>query len=147
MAEDGHRPVVLIDLDRTLAEYDEFEGWTKIGRPREFAKEFVRYFKEYGWITVLWSSRPDFSLQKVWLEVHDFTDPDVGEGLVADDNGILLFDYIGTYPTEKLINPAKPLADLIIDDRTWPWNGQPVPLKELMTSLLDKGVLQEYKKE
>ena len=42
-------PYVLIDLDDTLAEFNGYKGWQHIGRPRPFAQEFVRKFKEHGW--------------------------------------------------------------------------------------------------
>ena len=136
-------PYVLIDLDDTLAEYDGYKGWRHIGPPRSFAQEFVRKFKEHGWKTVLWSTRAEVGMMKEWLEQHDFVDKLVGEGLVGDDRGHLLFDHIGQSPLNAIYgsNPAKPLADLIIDNAAWPFCGEPVPLEEVMSDLLRRRAL------
>ncbi len=136
-------PYVLIDLDDTLAEYEGYKGWRHIGLPRPFAREFVRKFKEHGWKTVLWSTRAEVGLMKEWLEEHGFVDELVNEGLVDDDGSHLLFDYIGQSPLNAAYgsNPAKPLADLIIDNAAWPFCGRPVPLEEVMSDLLRRGVL------
>ncbi len=108
-------PYVLIDLDDTLAEFDGYQGWQHIGPPRPFAQSFVRKFKEHQWKTILWSTRAEVGLMKLWLEEHDFFDSEVGEGLHGDTDGHLLFDYIGQSPLNAVYgsNPAKPLADLI----------------------------------
>jgi hypothetical protein len=141
----GDKPVVLIDLDDTLAEYDGYKGWKDIGEPRPYAQEFVLTFKKYDWITVLWSTRSEFGYLRDWLEKHSFSDPEYGEGLANEKNGILLFDYIGTWPVPFPYNPAKPVADLMIDDRMWPFCGEPVPLKEVMRDLLSREILQRPK--
>ena len=81
---------------------------------------------------------------KQWLEEHDFFDPQVGEGLHGDTDGHLLFDYIGQSPLNAIYgsNPAKPLADLIIDNAAWPFCGEPVPLEEVMNDLCRRGILE-----
>lgn len=136
-------PYVLIDLDDTLAEYDVYKGWRHIGLPRPFAREFVLKFKEHGWKTVLWSTRAEVGLMKEWLEKHGFVDTEFGDGLACDNDGHLLFDYIGQSPLNAAYgsNPAKPLADLIIDNAAWPFCGEPVPLEEVMDDLCRRGVL------
>ncbi len=136
-------PYVLIDLDDTLAEYNGYQGWQHIGTPRPFAREFVREFKAHGWKTILWSTRAEVGLMKQWLEVHGFVDKSVGEGLVGDVDGRLLFDYIGQSPLNATYgsNPAKPLADLIIDNAAWPFCGQPVPLEKVMNDLRQREFL------
>jgi len=137
-------PYVLIDLDDTLAEFDGYQGWQHIGPPREYAREFVRKFKEHQWKTILWSTRSEVGRMKQWLEEHDFFDSQVGEGLHGDTDGRLLFDYIGQSPLNAVYgsNPAKPLADLIIDNAAWPFCGAPVPLEEVMNGLCHRVILE-----
>lgn len=137
-------PYVLIDLDDTLAEYDGYKGWRHIGPPRPFAQEFVRKFKQHAWKTILWSTRAEVGMMKEWLEENGFIDEELGKGLASDDNGSLLFDYIGQSPLNAAYgsNPAKPLADLIIDNAAWPFCGEPVPLEEVMDDLCRRGLLE-----
>ena len=136
-------PYVLIDLDDTLAEYDGYRGWEHIGPPREYAQEFVRQFKAHGWKTILWSTRAEVGYMKQWLERNGFTDNEVGEGLAGDEDGRLLFDYIGQSPLNALLgsNPAKAVADLIIDNACYPFCGEPVPLAKVMNDLCQRGIM------
>jgi len=136
-------PIVLVDLDDTLAESNGYEGWNVIGHPRDYAHEFVWQFKRHGWKTVLWSTRAEVGRLKQWLIDHRFTDDEFGEGLACDIDGNLLFDYIGQSPINPFFgsNPAKPVADLIIDNSAWPFCGEPVPLEDVMNDLLGRGIL------
>lgn len=81
---------------------------------------------------------------KEWLHQHNFNDKEVGEGPASDEGGHLLFDYIGQSPLNAIYgsNPAKPLADLIIDNAAWPFCGEPVPLEKVMDDLCQQGVLE-----
>jgi hypothetical protein len=136
-------PYVLIDLDDTLAEYNGYRGWKHIGPPREYARTFVRKFKEHGWKTILWSTRAEVGHLVEWLERHGFVDDEVGEGLAGDEDGRLLFDYIGQSPLNALLgsNPAKPVADLIVDNACYPFCGEPVPLAAVMSDLCQRGIM------
>ena len=81
---------------------------------------------------------------KEWLGKYGFVDGELGQGLAGDDGGHLLFDYIGQSPLNAVYgsNPAKPLADLIIDNAAWPFCGEPVPLEEVMNDLCQRGLLE-----
>lgn len=81
---------------------------------------------------------------KEWLGEYGFVDEELGQGLASDDDGHLLFDYIGQSPLNAIYgsNPAKPLADLIIDNAAWPFCGEPVPLEKVMNDLCQRGFLE-----
>ena len=83
-------------------------------------------------------------MMQEWLAENSFIDEEFGEGLAGDDNGNLLFDYIGQSPLNAAYgsNPAKPLADLIIDNAAWPFCGEPVPLEKVMDDLCRRGLLE-----
>jgi hypothetical protein len=131
-------PTVLIDLDDTLAEFDGYRGWRHIGKPRSFAREFVRTFKKYGWRVILWTSRMDVGYIREWLKRHEFT----------DDTGQPLVDYVNNNPANAELDccPTKPLADLIIDNSCWPFCGEPVPLEQVLRDLMTRGIVQNAEK-
>ena len=135
------RPVVLIDFDDVLAEFDGWKGWHHLGPPRPGAQKFVAEFKTHDWVTVLWTGRADTGLLVDWLRRHEFSDPKIGTGIGGI--GDLTIDYINTHPEGHLfgMNPSKPAADLIIDNTAWPWNGRPVDLDCVMKSLKETGYL------
>jgi len=137
------RPVVLIDLDDTLAEFEGWQGWRNIGNPRPYAQEFVLEFKKWRWVTVLWTARAEAGLLAEWLRYNGFRHPQYGEGLACDPEGDLTIDYIGNHPFGDFpANPSKPVADLIIDNVAWPFLGEPVPLENVMNDLKARGKLQ-----
>jgi hypothetical protein len=135
------KPIALIDLDDTLSKFDGWKGWFHIGEPRPWAREFVREFKRYDWITVLWTSRADTGLLVKWLEENKFCDDEVGTGMAGRGN--LTIDYINTHPWghDFGMNPSKPSADLIIDNIAWPFCGQPVDLAKVMADLKLSGYI------
>jgi histidinol phosphatase-like enzyme len=45
----ANQKTVAIDLDGTLAEYDDWKGWRDIGKPRPFARAALETFQAYGW--------------------------------------------------------------------------------------------------
>jgi len=125
-------PVVAIDLDDTLSEFDGYKGWRHIGPPRPYAQEFVNLFRSHGWVTFLWTARLEDGLLREWLHEHKFI-----------YNGAPAFNYINKSPINLHINcnPSKPIADLYIDNATYPFCGHPVPLREVAEELIRRGIL------
>jgi hypothetical protein len=124
-------PVVGIDLDDTLAEYNGWKGWRNIGEPRDFAQQFVSLFKQSNWIVFLYTARPEEGYLWEWLKHWNFS-----------YENKLSVDYINKSPLNLKLHcgMAKPLADLYIDNATPPYCGDPVPLRPLARFLKERGV-------
>jgi hypothetical protein len=106
------RPIVAIDADDTLCEYDGHYRPDFIGPPRPNAIWALQIFKANGWEVVLHTNRSNHELLQAWID-------EFAPGLI---------DYINTHPknAELSMNPGKPVADLFIDDRDFFWLGRPV---------------------
>lgn len=109
MPEKNRTPVIALDLDGTIAQYDKFEGVDVIGDPIEGAQDFVDKLSKLGEV-IIYTTRmnPDmdnkytqdelFDIIKSWMNKHKFPDVEI---------------YIGQ---------GKPLADVYVDDRAFNLN-------------------------
>jgi len=54
-----------------------------------------------------------------------------------------LIDYVNANPAsiQMRCNPGKPIADIYIDDRAWPFCGEPIPWTQLLDDLEQRGIL------
>jgi len=88
-------------------------GYQHIGPLRPGAWEALERFKNAGWVVVLHTTRADISRIREWI---DQTVP----GLI---------DHVNANPAsiQMRCNLGKPIADLYIDDRAWPFCGEPIP--------------------
>jgi hypothetical protein len=120
-------PTVAIDLDDTLVEFDGWNGYQHIGQLRSGAFEALQRFKVAGWVVVLHTTRAD--LCRIW----DWIDQTV-PGLI---------DFVNVNPASipMRCNPGKPIADLYIDDRSWPFCGEPILWHEVLEGLEKRGLL------
>jgi hypothetical protein len=120
-------PTVAIDLDDTLVEYDGWHGYQHIGPLRPGARKALQRFKNAGWIIVLHTTRADISRIWEWID-------DAVPGLI---------DHVNSNPAsiQMRCNPGKPIADLYIDDRAWPYCGNPIPWEKLLDDLNQRGIL------
>ncbi|MBY0587917.1 HAD family hydrolase [bacterium] len=121
------RPIVAIDVDDTLCEYDGQYHPDRLGSPRPFAIWALRVFRANGYEIVLHTNRSNHDLLRTWADEH-------APGLV---------DYINSHPknAELGMNPGKPVADLFIDDRDTYFLGQPVDWIPLINRLAAAGYL------
>lgn len=94
-------PVVAVDLDGTLAEYDEWKGEDHFGALRRGAKKALENFRNSGYTIIINTCRGDVAKIRKWLEDND-----------------LPFDHINENPDQPDgVNPAKIFADVYIDDK------------------------------
>jgi hypothetical protein len=122
------RPVVAIDLDDTLCEYDGEYHPEIIGAPRPYAIWALEVFAYNGFEVVLFTNRGNLTRIENWIAEH-------APGLIT---------YINDHPQAVRLgmNPGKPCADLFIDDRDSRWRGRPVDWIALLHDLLADGYLQ-----
>lgn len=99
--------IVCIDLDGTLAHYDDWKGESYFGRIINGASKALAEIKEKGWLIIIFTTRTNKELIKNFL----------------DENN-LVFDFINEnpYQPENAIG-GKPFADVYIDDRAIQFNG------------------------
>jgi len=99
--------IICIDLDGTLAHYEEWKGETYFGDAIEGAKEALQKLKENDWLIIIFTTRTNTELITKFL----------------NDNK-LEFDYINENPhqPENAIG-GKPYADVYVDDRAIQFNG------------------------
>lgn len=122
------RPVVAVDLDDTLCEYDGTYHPEIIGKPRPYAIWALEVFAFNGFEVVLFTNRGNLRRIESWIAEH-------AAGLIA---------YINHHPMAARLgmNPGKPVADLFIDDRDSRWRGRPVDWIALLHDFLADGYLQ-----
>jgi hypothetical protein len=121
------RPIVAIDADDTLCEYDGHYHPDRIGPPRPGALWALRIFKRNQYDVVLHTNRNNHARMQQWVDEH-------APGLI---------DFINHHPknAELGMNPGKPVADIFIDDRDIFALGQPVDWLIVIDRLQSAGYL------
>lgn len=101
------RKIVCVDLDGTIAHYEEWQGEVHFGSVIEGSKEALSKLKKKGWLIIIYTTRSNKELISNYLNENE-----------------LLFDYINEnpYQPENAIG-GKPYADVYIDDRAIQFNG------------------------
>jgi hypothetical protein len=127
----GDTPVVAIDLDGTLAEYDGWKGPRHIGEPRPYSIWALKCFKDNGWEVEIFTSRQHPEPIRQWLDKH-------APGTVSRINESR--DHTDEHPDPGRDSP-KPKADLFIDDRSDYWLGRELDWIEIMERLEARGFL------
>lgn len=90
----------VIDLDGTLAEYDEWVGPDHFGKPILYAKDALLELKEWGWRIIIFTTRGDVVLVEKWLKEHGFP-----------------FNAINSCEHNPDGCSQKPIAEVYFDDR------------------------------
>jgi len=96
---------VCVDLDATIAQYDEWKGACNIGEPLPGAKEFLEAIREIPARIVIFTTRGNFSVNKGFTidQLQEIVERWMG------DNG-LQYDEI-------YVGQGKPIASAYVDDR------------------------------
>ncbi len=95
-----HPPVLAVDLDGTILEYEEWQGPDVFGRPREGAAEALTRLREQGYKILIWTTRGNIEGIKQTLEEHKIP-----------------YDWINRNPYQPVGASAKVAAAFYIDDR------------------------------
>lgn len=98
---------VCIDLDGTIAHYDDWKGEDHFGDPVAGVQEALERLSSAGWKIIIFTTRTNKKLVSEYLHSHS-----------------ILFDTINENPDqpENAIG-GKPFADVYIDDRGIQFNG------------------------
>lgn len=102
-----NKKTICIDLDGTIAHFDEWEGEDKFGELLDGVVDAFRKLKENGWIIIIYTTRSNKKIVKSYLK-----------------RNALPFDYINENPDQP--NNAiggKIYADIYLDDRAIQFNG------------------------
>jgi len=98
---------VCIDLDGTIAHYEEWKGETHFGEPVEGVQEALKQISYAGWKIIIFTTRANRKLVSEYLLSHSIP-----------------FDYINENPDQpKNAIGGKPYAEAYIDDRGIQFNG------------------------
>ena len=98
---------VCIDLDGTIAHYEEWKGETHFGKPVEGVQEALKQISYGGWKIIIFTTRANKKLVAEYLQSHS-----------------IVFDAINENPDQPLnAVGGKPYADAYIDDRGIQFNG------------------------
>lgn len=99
--------IVCIDLDGTLAHYDEWKGESHLGAVIANSSKALKMLKEKNWLIIIFTTRSNKELIKNFLSDNDIP-----------------FDYINENPYQpENAFAGKPYADVYIDDRAVQFNG------------------------
>jgi hydroxymethylpyrimidine pyrophosphatase-like HAD family hydrolase len=98
---------ICIDLDGTLARYDQWRGVDHFGDPIPGGKEALSELRRLGWTIIIYTTRGDRDKTRQFLEDHDIP-----------------FDYINENPNQPVDGlDGKLIADVYVDDRAVQFNG------------------------
>lgn len=107
--KEEHSPIIAVDLDGTILEYDGWKGEDHFGDPRVGARKALRELQRRGYLVVIHTCRGNTQAVKDVLHKHD-----------------LPYDYINTSPFQPPGTSDKIQADVYIDDRAvnarQPWS-------------------------
>jgi hydroxymethylpyrimidine pyrophosphatase-like HAD family hydrolase len=93
--------IVCIDLDGTIAHYDEWKGETHFGKPIDGVVEALTKLKENNCLLIIYTTRADKTLIKLFLDTNNIP-----------------FDFINENPNQPTnAIGGKPFADVYIDDK------------------------------
>jgi len=93
-------PIIGIDFDGVLAQYDGWKGEFVLGDPMPGAKEALESLKKEGYLILVWTTRGNSPHLREWFEKHQIP-----------------YDFINSAPVCKHQNPGKPPCIAWIDDR------------------------------
>jgi len=93
-------PIVAVDLDGVIVEFDEWRGVENVGNVKEKAKFWMNKFKQLGYYVVVWTTRGADEAISNYL----------------DEQGIA-FDSINDHPWQTPDMSNKIYADIYVDDR------------------------------
>jgi hypothetical protein len=98
---------VCIDLDGTIAHYDDWKGEKHFGEPVEGAQEALKRIHTAGWKIIIFTTRANKKLVSKYLNSH-----------------AIPYDAINENPDQPPnTNNGKPYADAYVDDRGIKFNG------------------------
>jgi hypothetical protein len=100
---------VAVDLDGTIAKFDEWKGSGHIGLPKKGAKENLRYLKEkLGFTIIVHTCRSDLEVVEDYLKDYEIP-----------------YDHINENPNvPETVGDKKVYADYYIDDRAIEFSGK-----------------------
>jgi hypothetical protein len=99
--------IVCVDLDGTIAHYDEWKGETHFGEPIDGVAEALSKLKENNCLVIIYTTRADKALIKLYLETNKVP-----------------FDFINENPNQPAnAIGGKPFADVYIDDKAVQFKG------------------------
>ena len=103
----SNQKYVCIDLDGTIAHYEEWQGEDFFGEPVEGVQSALGQLRKEGWTVIIYTTRGNQTLIEGYLEKNSIP-----------------FDYINHNPDQPA-NAAegKPYADVYVDDRGVQFNG------------------------
>lgn len=101
------KKIACIDLDGTLAHFEEWKGEKHFGNPIAGASEALKQLRKENWLLIIFTTRTNKEYIKDFLNNNDIP-----------------FDHINENPNqpENTIG-GKPYADVYIDDRAIQFNG------------------------
>ena len=114
-------PVVAIDLDGVIAEYDLWRGEEHFGKPKPRAREALKKLKELGCTITIWTTRRNTKAVEKYLKEHDIP-----------------FDFINESPLPPGNGARKIRADVYIDDRAVPFINWTQALKDTLRKIREK---------
>ena len=107
MSDYREKPLICVDLDGTLAQYDGWKGENNIGEPIPGAAGAMLYFRyKKGFTVCVFTTRGNKEVVVSWLNKHN-----------------IVYDYINDAPVAEHQNPGKPPAKYFIDDRAIRFEG------------------------
>lgn len=95
-----YQKTAVVDLDGTLAHYDDWKGEAHFGAPIPHAKDALLELKEWGWRIVIFTTRGNDDRVRKWLQKHNFP-----------------FDAINSTEHNPPKTSHKPIAEVYFDDR------------------------------
>ncbi len=98
--DEDRPPIVAIDLDGVIVEFDGWEGVEHLGEPKKKAKFWMDKFRELGYYLVVWTTRDADEAIAEYLKEYGFA-----------------FDDINDHPWMTPDMSNKIYADVYIDDR------------------------------
>ena len=107
--KEEHPPIIAVDLDGTILEYDGWKGEDHFGDPRVGARKALKELQRRGYLVVIHTCRGNTQAVKDVLHEHD-----------------LPYDYVNFNPHQPPGTSDKIQADIYIDDRAvnarQPWS-------------------------
>lgn len=102
------KKVICVDFDGVIHQYSGWLGKRIFKPPIDGVAKFLGRLKELDWVVIVWTSRIETDLISDYLKFHDIP-----------------FDHINHNPenVEQHCHPAKPIADVYLDDRAVAFSG------------------------
>ena len=103
----AHDIWVSIDFDGVISTYDGWKGFDILGEPIKEVKEALILMKERGYKIVIFTTRLDTPVLRMWLKKYEIP-----------------FDSVNSTAHNPPHTSNKPIAHVIIDDRAICYQGQ-----------------------